>query len=144
MSKSYFGDKEVLEVILGGKTIYKKVEEGGGGELPPPYVFTAVVNGYMSRGDTGASLRQTYNTQTTDWLPVTGGKSYLTNFPKGNRFIYQFRMGGNQISPAVDPLGGGNVSPDNRTITVPEGYEELRIYFNSGADPRQTMSIQEL
>ncbi|AXQ66441.1 MAG: hypothetical protein [Caudoviricetes sp.] len=140
MSKSYFGDKEVLEVILGGKTIYKKVEEGGG-ELPPPYIFTGVVNGYMVRGDIGATPRQTYNTQTTIWLPVTGGKSYLLNFPKGNRFVYQFKVG-NTIAPAEAPYG--DVSPNNRTITVPEGYDEMRIYFNSGADPRQTMSIQEL
>ena len=141
MSKSYFGDKEVLEVILGGKTIYKKVEEGGGGELPPPYVFTGIVNGYLSKGDTSAGLRQTYNTQTTIWLPVIGGKSYLTNFPSGNRFVYQFKVG-STISAALEP--NGTASPNNRTITVPEGYDELRIYFNSGADPRQTLSIQEL
>ena len=140
MSKSYFGDKEVLEVILGGKTIYKKVKEGGG-ELPPPYVFTGIVGGWMSRGDTGMYLRQAPNTQTTMWLPVTGGKSYLLNFQEGNRFVYQFKSG-NQIAPALEPYGW--VSPNGKTITVPEGYNEVRIYFNSGTDPRQTMSIQEL
>ena len=141
--KGYFGGKEVLEVVLGGKTIYKRVEEGVGGELPPPYVFTGVVNGYMVKGDSTAAPRQAPNTQITVWLPVTGGKSYITNIPIGNRFIYQFRVG-YTVTPAVDPLGGGSVSPNGRTITVPEGYAELRIYFNAGPDPKQTMSIQEL
>lgn len=136
--KGYFGGKKVLKVLLGTTSIYTYKE---GGVAKPPYVFTTANVGYLSTGSTSEGLFYNASTNTTNWLPVTGGKSYLLSFPNSNRCIIQWKYG-TTITPATDPFG--SASADGKTVTAPANAQYLRIYFNSAGGNIGTMSIQEL
>lgn len=136
--KGYFGGKKVLKVFLGTVSIYTY---SGGGSVKPPYVFTEVKTGYLSTGSTSDNLLYNSSTNSTDWLPVTGGKSYLLTFPNSNRCIIQWRYG-TTVTPAEAPFG--TVSADGKTVTAPANAQFLRVYFNSLGGSPGTMSIQEL
>lgn len=136
--KGYFGGKKVLKVFLGTTSIYTYSE---GGAVKPPYVFTTAMTGYLSTGSTSDSLIYNSSTRTTDWLPVTGGKSYKLTFPNSNRCIIQWKYG-TTTTAAEDPFG--IASADGKTVTAPANAQYLRIYFNSTGGVMGTMSIQEL
>ena len=136
--QGYFGGKRVLKVLLGTTSIYTYKE---GGAVKPPYVFTTAEKGYLSTGSTSDSLLYNASTNTTSWLPVTGGKSYLLTFPNSNRCIIQWKYG-TTITPAEAPFG--TASADGKIVTAPANAQYLRIYFNSAGGSTGTMSIQEL
>lgn len=136
--QGYFGGKRVLKVLLGTTSIYTYKE---GGVAKPPYVFTTAERGYLSTGSTSDGLLYNTSTQTTSWLPVTGGKSYLLTFPNSNRCIIQWKYG-TTFTPAEAPFG--TVSADGKIVTAPADAQHLRIYFNASGGNAGTMSIQEL
>lgn len=136
MSKSYFGDKEVLEVILGGKTIYKKVEEGGGGELPPPekiYVpKSSFLNASISYSEPPTEeVSYSRLSLMTNWVAVRPNSHYLIEEYMTNACVIQVKNSSGTITNLTQFEGLRSV----KDVVFPTGNNVfVRIYFYSGTN----------
>lgn len=129
MSKSYFGDKEVLKVVLDGRVMYEKTNPPTGGEKEVIFV-TQWTSGYLSN-NRGEGLENAYADNSrviTGWIDVKPNSTYLIEFPSSNRCILQFRAESSaSITNATAPYG--TTTANGKTFTVPDGKTRLRIYF---------------
>ena len=130
--KGYFGGKEILQVVLDGKTLYKK---SSGVELPPPetlivsrYTFQNAFISYSTVPPTEA-VSYSNNCRMTGWVGVRPNTSYLINEYLTNQCVIQLKDALGNITNLTQFQGLTSVN----NVVFPTGNNTfVRIYFYAG------------
>lgn len=134
--KGYFGGKEIIQVVLGGATLYKKSSEV---ELPPPETLIVKVNtflkGFLSYKTVPPTESYTYNANSsmTDWIEVRPNSSYRINTYLTNECVIQVKNSEGVITALTEFEGTPNV---NNIVFNTGDNIYVRIYFYFGSNTR--------
>lgn len=134
--KGYFGGKEVLQVVLGGKTLYKKSSEV---ELPPPETIRVRVASFLTgRIDPSTvppeeKLLYNAHSTTTDWIEVRPNSAYEISTYLTNKCVIQLKNSEGEITTWTEDDGNYRAND----VVFNTGNNTLaRIYFYQGTNSR--------
>lgn len=134
--KGYFGGKEIIQVVLGGATLYKKSSEV---ELPPPETLTVrsstFQSGFIDPSVVPPTERITYNanSSTTDWVTVRPNSAYRINTYLTNKCVVQLKNDEGVITTWTED--GGAYTANNVVFNTGDNTL-VRIYFYFGSNTR--------
>lgn len=135
--KGYFGGKEILQVVLGGKTLYKK---SSGVELPPPETLTVRSNSFVSAFISYSAVPPIEGTtysrscSMTDWVKVRPNSSYKINTYLTNECVIQVKNSEGVITALTEFKDAKHV--DNLVFNTGDNTY-VRIYFYFGNNTKQ-------
>lgn len=143
--KGYFGGKEILQVVLGGKTLYKKSSEV---ELPPPETLQVRVNtflkGFLSYSTVPPTEGYTYNANSTmtDWIKVRPNSSYKINTYLTNECVIQVKNSEGVITTLTEFKGVKSVN-DLVFNTGDNTYVRIYFYFGNNSRSHRDLFLTE-
>lgn len=135
--KGYFGGKEIIQVVLGGATLYKKSSEVE--ELPPPETLQVRVasfqSGFIDLSVVPPEERISYHahSSTTDWVKVRPNSAYRINTYLTNRCVVQLKNDEGVITTWTEDDG---VYTANNVVFNTGNNTLARVFFYQGTNTR--------
>lgn len=143
--KGYFGGKEILQVVLGGKTLYKK---SSGVELPPPETLIIKSNSFQKAFISYSTVPPTESTSyganasMTDWIEVRPNSSYKINTYLTNDCVIQVKNSEGVITALTEFKDAKHV--DNLVFNTGDNtYVRIYFYFGNNSKLHRDLYLTE-